>query len=118
VEGLRVLLVDDDEVVLRVLCRILVRAGCDVIALTSVRDAATTIRESPLDVLVTDCWLRDGTGMELAETLRRAQPGVRVVYLTGDGIRDACGAVVLEKPVRSSALLAALRRPTRRLQTA
>ena len=108
--GLRVLVVDDDEMVLRSLRRILERAGHEVIARTTVCEARAVMMEQQLDVVLCDYHLDDGTGADVASDLARVSSAVQMVLLTGDRV-SVNGLVVLEKPVRANELLAALHGP-------
>jgi len=69
-----------------------------------------------IDLLMTDVVLPDRSGFELAYSLLRRQPTLKVLYVTGhaeesaavrDGLR---GAPYLNKPFRSDELEACLRR--------
>jgi two-component system, cell cycle sensor histidine kinase and response regulator CckA len=105
-----VLLVDDDEVVLRSLRRVLERAGHVVIARSTVHEAREVVCSHELDVVISDYWMADGTGAELATEVERVRPDARLLFLSGDhGSFHAGGVSVLQKPVRVADLLRALR---------
>jgi DNA-binding NtrC family response regulator len=110
-DGLQILLIDDDEELLRTLCRVLVRAGHHVMTRTSVRDAQEIVGAGEFDVVISDYWMADGTGAEIASELRRVRPSTRLVFLTGDCACPSDGVVVLHKPVRTSELLQVIRNP-------
>ena len=100
------LVVDDEPELLRVLTRSLENLGYQVLAAASREDAARFATEAQtFDLLVTDIFLGDGWGGELAFKLQQDQPGLPVVFIsgkTGDdpvlrhGIQDHM--VFLEKP--------------------
>ena len=78
----RVLLVDDDTVVLRVTARRLSSLGCSVTTASGVEAALEEVRAPlGLDVVLTDYRLCDATGAELVDRLGRRVP---VVLFTGD----------------------------------
>ena len=108
--GLRVLLVDDNREVLQTLRRILTRAGHNVITQTSVHGAYEIVGSHELDVVISDYWMADGTGVEVANELQRIQPSARLLLLTGDGSSsiDGDGFVVLHKPVHAHEILRAI----------
>lgn len=96
-EGQRVLYVDDDEVMVVMVERLLQRAGFDVVcerdaaaALARARDAAL-----PFDVVVTDFNMPGMSGLEVAAAMRDMAPGVPVIITTGfvsDALRQQASA--------------------------
>ena len=111
--GRRVLLVEDEPLVALSLQEMLQDAGC------TVRGPASTLAEAEclagedgLDAAVLDVNLPGGPSLPLGAWL--AARGVPVVYVTGlERVPGREGAVVLRKPVRPEALLAALGRAMR-----
>jgi DNA-binding NarL/FixJ family response regulator len=83
---IKVLIVDDSEVVATSLERILARQpDIDVVGVARTeRDALTLSADAIADVLVMDYRLGEADGIRVAERVRRLQPAVRVVLLTGD----------------------------------
>jgi len=71
--GARVLLVDDDPVILELLSEGLSRTGYCVDAFTAAGAAAEAYRQAPHDVAVLDVGLPDKPGTELARELLRAE---------------------------------------------
>lgn len=100
----RLLAVDDDEVVLRLLIDHLTHAGYDVNGVRSVAEARTLAMQGVnYDGLVLDLGLRDGDGRAIAALW----PFTPALYVSG----NADGAVVfplLLKPFRVHELLAAV----------
>jgi len=79
-----VLVVDDEEAVLRFVERVLRESGYKTVAATSGAEAiAVARREGPLGGLVTDLMMPGMTGDELARQLRQFEPQLKVLYLTG-----------------------------------
>jgi two-component system NarL family response regulator len=83
---IKVLIVDDSEVLATSLERILAREpDIDVVGVArSERDALTISADEIADVLVMDYRLGEADGIRAAERVRRLQPAVRVLLLTGD----------------------------------
>ena len=83
---IRVLIVDDSEVVATSLERILEREeDIEVVGVAyNEREAVTISADEMTDVLVMDYRLGESDGIHAAERVRRIQPAVRVVLLTGD----------------------------------
>jgi PAS domain S-box-containing protein len=121
---LRVLLVDDDTLVLAACSRTLDRAGCRVTAVSVPEEALALLRARPddYDVLVTDVTMPGLSGPDLARAFRLVRPGFPVVAITGydgAGVRQALDDAgvqdVLTKPFTDAVLVATLARlPGRR----
>ena len=79
-----VLVVDDEEAVLRFVDRVLRDAGYKTAIATSGPEAIEVAKKiGPLGALVTDVMMPGMTGDELARLLRQSQPAIKVLYLTG-----------------------------------
>jgi CheY-like chemotaxis protein len=113
--GETILLVEDEDALLEVSRRMLARNGYLVIAASSGAEALLLAEQHPdeIDLLVTDVVMPSMQGKELADTLVRIRPGVRVLYMSGyarpvlasRGTLEA-GVALLEKPFSEAALLA------------
>jgi len=93
-----VLIVDDDAGVRALLERLLAEAGLEIATAAGVAEARQLAPAWRPDVLLADVRLADGSGIDLAVELLAAQPGLRVVRMTGS---DETGEVpwpVLTKP--------------------
>ena len=110
----RILLVEDEDGVRRVVHRLLQRAGYTVQqarfgseALALVADPAFTV-----DLLLSDVYMPGMNGVQLAAQLRAQRPGLRVLFMSGhvDDRADlkqiqANGDVIVDKPFTTDALL-------------
>lgn len=113
-EGLRVLVVDDDEMILTALQRLLTRFGCSVECVKDAQAAKATLASNqPVpDVVMSDYRLPGGaTGLDLIAYVRELfGAAVAAVLVTGDVspdiVRDAqaVACIVLHKPVNAEAL--------------
>jgi EAL domain-containing protein (putative c-di-GMP-specific phosphodiesterase class I) len=79
----RVLLAEDDPVLLRSYARLLRRAGYQVEAVTEGRAAAAHAASTSFDVILTDLGLPDLDGIELLRRVRERDREVPVVIITG-----------------------------------
>lgn len=87
-----VLLVEDEEQVLRLAVKVLEMRGYSVLKADSSREALTVSEnhKGRIDLLLADVELDgDMTGTELATLLRRSRPGLRVLYTSGYPL-DCC----------------------------
>ncbi len=78
-----VLLVDDDERMLRSLRRVLERGGFGVTVAPDGAAALDHLAHRPFEVVVTDVTLPRMSGLELLEELKRSRPDLPVVVYTG-----------------------------------
>jgi len=79
-----ILVVDDDEAVLNVACRVLRRGGYDVVPATGGRAALAVAegRRGSFDLLLTDLVMPGMSGRELAEEVVARFPDVQVLYMS------------------------------------
>ncbi|MGH7436522.1 MAG: sigma-54-dependent transcriptional regulator, partial [Polyangiaceae bacterium] len=81
----RVLVVDDDVDLGKVLAALLVREGYDSERASSGRDALACIDARPVDVVLTDLRMPDMDGLTLLKEVGRRWPAVPVILLTAHG---------------------------------
>jgi two-component system, cell cycle sensor histidine kinase and response regulator CckA len=78
------LIVDDEEPVVKFVDRVLREAGYKTVTATNGPEAIETAKKlGPLGALVTDVMMPGMTGDELARILRQTEPSLKVLYLTG-----------------------------------
>lgn len=83
VDRLRVLIVDDDQDFLDVMSEFLRRCGCIAVACNCLPDCLAAIHRDAFDVAIIDGFLRGCDGCDAVQELRSADPGVRIVLLSG-----------------------------------
>ena len=91
------LLVEDDVDAQDIYAKTLAHEGFEVVLAPSIAEATATARTLRLDVVVLDCRLPDGDGLELARTWR-SDPTMRsvpVVVLTAFSSRQDVEAAIL-----------------------
>jgi len=107
-----ILLVEDEPLVRRVAERVLEARGYTVLAAGSPAEARALMAgaEAPVDLLITDVIMPGENGAQLAESLRAAHPGLRVLFISGytaNALPDAVSRAeqaFLQKPFRPDAL--------------
>ena len=113
-----VLVVDDESLIREWIVRALQRAGIDVVAAESGRQALRLVAEGAVrpTVLLTDLEMPAMGGVELAARMHALRPEIRIVMMTGDPGRAAEArerspivATVLDKPIPIADLVAAVR---------
>jgi two-component system C4-dicarboxylate transport response regulator DctD len=115
VEGIRVLVVEDNAAIRSSLALFLEREGFDVVAVAEFARAQELIEKELFDTLITDLDLPGGTGLDLLLTARRIRPRMRSILMTGYGcsaVRNQASELgllaYLEKPFDPEELLSAL----------
>jgi DNA-binding response OmpR family regulator len=116
---MRVLLIEDDEVVRDLIAEGLLDHGLDVSGLAFAEDALVLLGSGePFDVLVTDIDLGDGlTGMDVAAVARARHPDIELIFISGrptdrEGRSPHPHEHLLLKPFRPSELIALIREAT------
>jgi PAS domain S-box-containing protein len=103
----RILLVDDEVVLVNMGRKMLGQLGYDVVPVTESIEALETFRAAPesFDLVITDLTMPDMTGKQLARELVKIKPDIPVVVCTGfsreikrDNIRDSGIKAFIIKP--------------------
>ncbi len=117
----RILVVDDEQVVLDVLEQTLAREGFVVSKQTSAEAALEELGRDAFDLVLCDIRLPGMDGLEFLNEVRRMYPGIDVVLMTGYGsIEEAIDAMALGavdyliKPLNPKEIVARLRSITQR----
>jgi len=109
-----VLVVDDQEILTRLMCKTLESHDCRVLWANNGQDALNLFRgaEPPVDLLVTDYEMPGMNGLELAHECCALDPNLSVLYISGSspGIELAAelrleNRAFLAKPFRQSDLM-------------
>lgn len=111
----RVLVVDDDEMVLRALARTL-GAGHHVVTASTPEQALALLQAQPFELVISDLNMRrEGDGRWVLEQARAHRPEARRILMSGDrGVPDD-GALFerfLAKPFTNETLLACVAPPS------
>jgi CheY-like chemotaxis protein len=114
-----ILVIDDDDDFREYLKLVLERLGHAVLTLPNGAGLGAVLATARIDAVVTDLYMPDRDGIETVRHLRSLAPQIPVIAISGAGLADdPCvramrmmgASVVLEKPVRAPALIAALER--------
>ena len=116
----RILLVDDDEAVLRAYKNVLSLSGCVVETCTNGRLALEQMDLAPFDVVVTDVSMPEMNGVELLDAVRQRDLDMPVILTTGEPTIDSAVRAVelgafryLIKPVERKTLEESIHRAFR-----
>jgi CheY-like chemotaxis protein len=113
-----ILLVEDEEAVRTVICRLLEQAGYRILAAASSKEALRLSREhqGPIHLLFTDVVMPGISGRELAERILTQHPGLKILFMSGytenaivhHGVLDA-GLAFINKPFKFDTLIKKVR---------
>jgi PAS domain S-box-containing protein len=82
--GLRVLLVEDHHDTLQIMRRVLISLGYVVLTATTVKEATALLVAEPVDLLLSDIGLPDGSGLEIMQAIRMRND-IKGIALSGFG---------------------------------
>ena len=118
---MKILVIDDDDLVLYTLSRILQRNGYQVVTAADGRRAMAIFRDERPDVVITDIIMPEQEGIETIMMIRHERPEVRVIAISGGArsrnfdyleMAESLGAAdVIRKPFEAEELLSRLDRP-------
>jgi len=118
-EGLTLLLVDDNLAVLKVLQKSLSRQGIEVFATVDPFEALALLKENRFPVLITDDFMKGMHGLDLSMKAKLINPQISIILLTGllrREIVEAVQATIIDeyllKPVSNVELFTSIRRVT------
>lgn len=115
----RILIIDDNEIMRKLLCEILTSAGHEVVEASNGKEGLRLHRQAPADLVITDVVMPEEDGLETIRTLHAEDPAVRIIVMTGydpDGkmgylsLAENYGASrTLNKPLTSDEILEAVK---------
>ena len=115
----RVVVIDDNPAILDILSKVLTREGHEVVVAADGAAGEARVAEAPTDLVVTDIIMPNREGLETIIELKRRQPDLRIIAMSGGGrmrkldvleMAQRIGADrVIEKPLERAVFLAAVR---------
>ncbi|HEV2187390.1 MAG TPA: response regulator [Stellaceae bacterium] len=112
---MKILVIDDDLLLLRTITRILVADGHEVLTASESERGMTLFRQKNPELVITDIVMPKQEGLETILTLRRDDSPVKIIAMSGTDaemldIAALIGAdAVIEKPFRAQELLSRVR---------
>jgi DNA-binding response OmpR family regulator len=114
----RILLIDDDDPVRRVLSQTMIRAGHTVIEASNGKEGLDLFKSAKADLVITDIVMPGTEGTEVLLELRKKNPPVKIIAISGGGrqgtadylkvARHLGASKVLAKPFSGDELIAAI----------
>ena len=117
---MRILLIDDEQMVRKIVRKMLERSGHDVTEAENGRLGLEQLKAGAFELVLTDIIMPEMEGVETLVTVREQYPDVKVIAMSGGGrtgnidflgTAEKLGAsAILHKPFTLSALTAAMER--------
>lgn len=92
----RILLVDDDSLVLKGAQRVLQRAGHEVWESSSPKTALHMLTYVTVDVIITDVYMPGMNGVELVRRISAADGCRRIIAMTGGGVMNTATELLMQ----------------------
>lgn len=116
----RILVVDDDAAIRGAIRRLLTLEGYEVFEAVNGREAISSYRKQPVDLVITDIWMPDKDGLEVIRELHQMSPGLPMIAMSGGSSRgqldflhhaEAFGACeMLQKPFKLETLVQSVKK--------
>ncbi len=81
----RLLVIDDEERLRKLLARILQLEGYEVLEAATAKEGLRRLENEVVDVVISDVKLPDINGIELTKTIKVSHPAVEIIVLTAYG---------------------------------
>ena len=93
----RILLIDDDNAVRRLLREMLQTGGHEVVDASNGEKALKLLHDHPCELVVTDIFMPDMDGLATLMELRKTRPEIRVIAISGGSPRVGTDMLVAAK---------------------
>lgn len=80
-EGKIVLVVDDEADIREIIIFLFQQKGCRVLEAASGKEGIKIVKAQPVDVVISDLRMPEGSGLDLLEEVRKINPDIPVVFL-------------------------------------
>ena len=81
----RILIIDDEQIVLEVLRKILEREGYEVVTAFNGAEGIELFRQKPCDLVITDMVMPEKDGLQTILDLRKETPDLAIIAMSGGG---------------------------------
>lgn len=84
----RILLVDDESSIVKVLDEMLTRLGYEVVTASGGTEALQKLSSGGIDLVVTDLVMPNINGLQLIEEIQKTYPRVKIIAMSGGSIQS------------------------------
>jgi CheY-like chemotaxis protein len=115
----RILIIDDDDAVLKATSIVLEARGFDVVAVESGQSGVDAIKAGPFDVVIVDVFMPGMDGLATTRAIHRHSPATPIIAVSGFMFRGRCPSMPGFHPMATEAgAVATLYKPLRPNQLA
>lgn len=110
--SVRVLVIDDESAICRIMTRTLERQGFSAASVSSAAELEPILRSAVFDVVLLDRSMEMPDGSHLVPVVRRHAPQAKLLFFTGEFVEDEQRALVdgvVQKPVNGRQLAGLIR---------
>ena len=93
----KILVVDDDALILTAVERALVKVGYFIARAQTMEELGEVLKDGPFDLLITDIYMEGGSLDEVIEKVLRTSPSIKVLKMSGAAGSGKTGHFI-EKP--------------------
>lgn len=110
----RVLVIDDDDLIRDTLLAILLRGGFEVMVANGGRELEQQLASFTPDVLITDIFMPHMDGIEVIRSVRQDYPDVKIIAMSGLGhVENTKGKPMMLEMAKVLGATASIRKPFR-----
>lgn len=92
----KILLIDDDELILSVIKKIIQERGLEVKTAKNIREAKDRLKAIPFDICFVDIRLPDGNGLSLLEDIKKLSSFPKIIIMSGETLDDEIKKILSE----------------------
>jgi len=81
----KILVIDDEPHILLMLKKMLERAGFEIDIASNGKEGLELFRKYPTDLVITDIIMPEKEGLETIREMKRLQPGLKIIAMSGGG---------------------------------
>jgi len=95
----KILVIDDELLILNTVEKALARVGYTVAGAQNMAELSTALREAPFDLMITDLHMEEDTAENIIERVKQTSPRIKVLIMSGGAYKmDADNFI--EKPFK------------------
>lgn len=105
-KNIRVLVVDDDELICLTVSNTLVKLGCTVFKATNGNEGIAMFKKERPDIVISDLLMPEKEGLETIKEIRMLDPHVKIIAMSGGGSTQNMSFLKLAERLGASCTMA------------